>query len=1500
MRLFIIFTPKVKTIKKRYKIAWFASVVLALMAFVVYGLLYTAFFQTYAAKLLAGYLQRTYNLELSINRIKIEFIKTVHLEGVTVKDLQGDTLLHAGAIAIDLESYNLDKTRFALNYLELSDVDFNLHYRQRNQPSNLDEVLALFSSGDTSTTPSTVPVVVQAKNVLLNNVNFRLKEWYDTTHAYGMDYEDLFVSRLYGRFEEVLVIDDSVMADVKLLKAREKSGFVLSQLSAQATVSSTTVDFKNLQITTPRSSIAGRYQMRYKHWRDYLDFIPKVKLDAKVDQASVYSGDVAFFAPELQNWNQTFALSGHTTGTVDRLRNRDLVLEGFSNTRFKGNFSISGLPDFDNAFMGVDADEIYTRASDVSQLVEMLTDSVFVAPDALVNAGDVFVSGSFTGFVNQFTAYGVLASDVGVIKTDLSVQQNKKDISYKGTLATEGLDVGMLTHLAQLGRVSADFDIQGEGLEWQSLQAQLAGEIQSLDYNGYTYQQVLIEGQWAEAAFDGLMACEDQNANFQFNGRVDFSQKLPEFDFSLDLGNLNLSQLNFMPDSIDAELSGQATINARGLSIAEIVGRADLKNIYYCHGPRNYRVPQATMLANQSPRELIVQSPFADLTLSGNFIPEELPNSFITVVSDAIPSLELGPKSKVKKVVKQDFTFDAKLKDLGLFREFVPDTFSFAPGTELSGFYDNTANVFEVNLKSKGIRYADFRSEALALYVKKVNDVLSVDGESAAMHYAEEYHLGKVDLLAKAVSDHLQYALSWYFDDKNQGKVEGVGLLNGLKKFNVDIFPTQLLFNGDAWNHEQTSHVEYDSTRFAVKDLVLSSGDQSVRIFGKVSPINTDRLNFELNRFNVHTIDLLYHSSGQLGGIANAKGFISNPYDNLHFEADLMVDELSYNGEVLGDLTFTSQWNKSQDAVAINGYLEHEAYKTMQINGSYTPEGSENLNIRVALNQFNLVAVNALNLEEVDRFRGYVSGGVLISGPIEGPKLKGQLTLTDAQVHIDYLNTTYTLNDKVIINPDWIGFNRMVVTDQKGNKAYATGTVNHRNFEAWNYNLYVDMQNFLCMDITADKNDLFYGIAYASGDVDISGYNDQLDIEVRAKSEKGTTVSIPLGGAEEVYAQELVRFINVARTEEPEQEVNLQGIRLKLDIEATEAAQVKLIFDEKIGDVIDGRGNGRINMEITPAGDFKMYGNYEITRGEYLFTLKNVVNKRFTVRNGGTITWFGDPYEAYVDLFAEYNASAALSDIMLTEDERYRRREQVKCIMHMTGRLMEPKIKFDINVPGADDFVRNQLAVVTNDDNELNKQFISLLVANRFTPIQNGVRTAETSTAGSAVGSNSMELLSNQLTNWLSGISRDFTVGVNLRSGDAQNTGEYSVLFGTRLFNNRVRVYSNVGVGSTNLAQQQNNPNGQNNFVGDVTVEYDISPDGRFKFKAFNQTSDNIYTSSTLSPYVQGAGISYQEQFDSLRELKENFKSLFVSKRKRKLREARKTEDAQNKQAVPK
>ena len=62
-----------------------------------------------------------------------------------------------------------------------------------------------------------------------------------------------------------------------------------------------------------------------------------------------------------------------------------------------------------------------------------------------------------------------------------------------------------------------------------------------------------------------------------------------------------------------------------------------------------------------------------------------------------------------------------------------------------------------------------------------------------------------------------------------------------------------------------------------------------------------------------------------------------------------------------------------------------------------------------------------------------------------------------------------------------------------------------------------------------------------------------------------------------------------------------------------------------------GTGNGSMFMNINTLGKFQMTGDFIVDNGEYLFRYGSLINKKFTVKNGGTISWEGDPLGAKIN-----------------------------------------------------------------------------------------------------------------------------------------------------------------------------------------------------------------------------------------------------------------------------
>ncbi|MBL4623717.1 MAG: translocation/assembly module TamB domain-containing protein, partial [Flavobacteriales bacterium] len=258
------------------------------------------------------------------------------------------------------------------------------------------------------------------------------------------------------------------------------------------------------------------------------------------------------------------------------------------------------------------------------------------------------------------------------------------------------------------------------------------------------------------------------------------------------------------------------------------------------------------------------------------------------------------------------------------------------------------------------------------------------------------------------------------------------------------------------------------------------------------------------------------------------------------------------------------------------------------------------------------------------------------------------------------------------------------------------------------------------------------------------------------------------------------------------------------------------------------------------------------------------------VAPGSTISFDGDPTEAVLDVTAIYKLKASLRDLGIADIDTSGKRVAVDCHLIMRESLSSPTLGFDLDLPTSTENTNSAVKTAINSNNSMNKQVFSLLIINRFVPVTDRGGFS----AGGAGSSSSTELLSSQLSNWLSQISDDFDVGVNYRAGNEVSSSEVEVALSTQLFNDRVTVETNVGVTGNSAGSS-----GTSNIAGDFDLEYKISKDGKIRARVYNESNDYNDVNTNNIKYTQGIGLFYTEEFNSFGEF---FSNLFGKKKKAK------------------
>jgi hypothetical protein len=581
---------------------------------------------------------------------------------------------------------------------------------------------------------------------------------------------------------------------------------------------------------------------------------------------------------------------------------------------------------------------------------------------------------------------------------------------------------------------------------------------------------------------------------------------------------------------------------------------------------------------------------------------------------------------------------------------------------------------------------------------------------------------------------------------------------------------------------------------------------------------------------------------------------------------------------------------------------------------------SHNLDLDLYFNHFPVKALESYLSSFTSLIEGRIDGKLKIGGNFDNPLILGDLDADISALRIDYTGTVYRLHDKLHFKENYFGFDNAYIYDReykntKDHIALATVHINHHHYS--NFDLFVDVRpsNLQVLDLKADKNNLFYGKAYASGKFKIHGPFNELSLNMNMKAEQNSKISIPIASETVAEKADFITFVQKEDTIHIKKKLNDEAedefsIEMDMSMEVLPSTQIEIVLDEVVGDKISARGKGKIRMLYDRQDNFSIYGKYIIDRGDYLFTMQNVLNKHFTIEPGSYITWDGNLEDAQIKMKAIYRTEAKLYDLLqqVDQSEEYKKRSsKVNCIIYLEGDLYSPSIKFDIELPDESMATRElvkQLLTLSNGENgseELNRNFISLLVLGRFMPPSG----YDPGTNPDALSKNATEMVANQVGNILNQLSDEVEIGLDWNPGDEMTTQEVAIALSYSMLDDRLIIDGRFGTGGG-----PTNPESAQRIVGDLNVEYKFTKDGRIRGRVFNRT--NYYDPLTRkAPYTQGVGIVYRKEFDNWyelfhrtdaekREIERSEEAAEFRKEERKKRKDKKAREKQNRKAYRK
>ncbi|RRN76830.1 translocation/assembly module TamB, partial [Pseudoxanthomonas sp. SGD-10] len=475
----------------------------------------------------------------------------------------------------------------------------------------------------------------------------------------------------------------------------------------------------------------------------------------------------------------------------------------------------------------------------------------------------------------------------------------------------------------------------------------------------------------------------------------------------------------------------------------------------------------------------------------------------------------------------------------------------------------------------------------------------------------------------------------------------------------------------------------FEEKRTIIEDFEISNSKQLLAINGAISSSKNDLLEIVTENFRLSSLSQLTESMGvELFGIMNGSANLSAILGDPDITSDITIDSLRYNQTQIGKLELVSAYDNEENNIKINSTIIKGAHKTADISGIVDfKKNADNLNLDVELNGTEVIIFEPFVKELVSDLKGQISSDLKVTGKFNKPQINGNINLINAGFTVNYLKTPYIINDRVTFANSVIGLENVIITDKLNNTAVANGTVDFANPANPDINVVVRATNFLALNTTAKDNQLYYGTALATGNFTFRGPTDAMNINIKATTEEGTVMTIPLNSASTIGNNDFIIYTAKDTTLSPEiKESFFKGLTMEFELTVDHNSTANIITE--VGN-LSGKGDGLLRMRITSLGDFEMFGDYIINEGKFEFTANNVINKTFEIRRGGTIRWTGSPEDAGINLNAVYSTRANLLPLYQAagrtlSDDRRNERVLAEAEMLLTGSLLNPEIRFGL------------------------------------------------------------------------------------------------------------------------------------------------------------------------------------------------------------------------------
>lgn len=1290
------------------------------------------------------------------------------------------------------------------------------------------------------------------------------------------------IENLHLQLNDFSLQNQTVKADLKNFGFIEASGIHLKKLAFGIRVDNDRFSIEDLVFNLNKNYVQGDFSASYASINGFLEDPGNATVSLEIPRLEIDLSDAFRFSPKLEKNDYLLALSQHqltgnvsANGTLAHLKIPNLDLNWGQNTAINAKGMLKNVTEPENIHFDFPQFDLVSVRQDIVQFVE--EDSLGIAIPEKIR-----LRSSFRGNPENLSATASVIIPEGEINLTGSFK-NQQKIAFDLQFEAKEFDLGHLLQNEKLGVLTLSLNTKGEGENSNTLDAVLDANIVDFSYSGYHFEDLNIHGKITDGTGDISMDYKDQNLNLAMASTVKLDSISPVFVMDLNLKGADLQALGISARDIRAKIDLKARYegNAEGYDVT-----ATTENGVVVYDNESFLMGNITARAHigLDTTSVDIANKIVDLKLRSNAGPTD----FLTALQDHVKSYISEKEEMTDTIAPVELQLNATVSAAPILTEVLLPDLKRLDTVKIAVDFNQGRRKLNATVDLPFINYNGNEIDSLQLSIASDKTDFGATLSFNAIN-AGPIAINRTNLSAALANDRLYLDFASY--NENDSLLVNVqsylNVENDSLFFHID--PKELLLNGKDWDISPNNKLVLAEDFIGAQDFRLHRNNQAITIDAKTeTEKNQFMVGFE--NFQLAAVLAFLNPENPLAtGEMSGNFVVEAPFGNTGLIADLSIQNFTAMEVPLGDLVLNAK------------SLQTNAYKmdlglsggdiVLNLDGTYIADSTAaKLDLQLDLKELELDAIKNFTDGAITDTNGFISGNFQINGTTTEPEYQGSFTFHDAVFTVATLDAVFKIADQTIkVDDQGLYFDHFKIADENSSGFIVEGAVLTESFINPAFNLTFEAENFKALSSTKEDNELYYGTLVfdlkgkLNGDLNLPVVDLDLDIDPKTN----LTYVIPPSEIAVVSRDGIVVFVNkehpdnILTRNSEEKTTTITGIILNSTISLNEGSTFSVIIDEKTGDNLQVTGEGLLNFDISANGRTHLAGRYDIKDGHYLINLYSLVKRRFDIKDGSSITWFGDPLEASLDITAVHEVETSAASLMAaqtsgTVETRFQQELTFLVYLYVDGWLMQPKLSFGLGMTEEErgslgGQVYGTIQQLNQQESELNKQVFSLLVLNRFYPQGNSFGAQ--GGALTLARDNLNQLLSDQLNLFSDRLMGDtgFKLNFGLDSytdyqGESpQEKTALEISAEKRFFDDRliVEVGSSVDIQGSDPNKTANQP-----FIENVSIQYLLTEDGRFRLKGFRKnTFENVIDGQVI---INGIALIFQKQFNTFAELWES------------------------------